>query len=66
MLKHLQQRVQNLRLVAHDPEVAHQEEDDIRDSALRWIAEHSTDDQAVNVANEALNTGAIKFPRWCA
>lgn len=58
-------RVEEIRRIAVDDEVAHSTEDDLHQNVLSAIAEGSCDDPAA-CAKEALKTRDIKFARWCA
>ena len=53
-----------IRGMTHDDEMAHCEEDALRDAVLIAIAEGTSDAQ--ELAAIALETGEIKFARWCA
>lgn len=57
-------RVQDIRDMAGDDEVAHSSEDALRDDVLVAIASGSPD--AGELARIALQTGKIRFARWCA
>lgn len=69
-LKDARRRVNKIAEMAGDPEVAHSEEDDFRTDVLRAIAgidlSASGARTARQLAREALSTGEIRFPRWCA
>lgn len=58
-------RVEAIRAMADDDEMAHSAEDGLRDDVLRYIAEHSPID-AAQLAAIALETDDIEFARWCA
>jgi hypothetical protein len=57
-------RAQGIRLLSHDPEAAHAEEDQLWRDVLEAIANGAQN--PIGLAHEALRTRQIKFPRWCA
>lgn len=66
-IEELRQRVADLEASRGDDEAAHGEEDALRESVLRAIADGSaTGDEAREMARIALSTEAIDFNRWCA
>lgn len=58
-------KVEAIRRVAGDPEIAHQEEDRLLASVLHAIAEGNAVDPA-QCARAALRTHDIAFARWYA
>lgn len=56
--------VDYIRSMTHDPEVAHGEEDRMRYQVLEAIAGGA--DNPVELAEIALSTEELTFPRWCA
>ena len=60
----LRKAIDELRGMTHDPEVAHREEDRIREAVLRHIAGGGVD--AREMAALALTTDDINFSRWYA
>lgn len=56
--------VEYIRSMAHDPEVAHSEEDRMRYQVLKAIAVGASN--PVELAEIALSTEEMTFPRWCA
>ena len=50
--------------MAHDPELAHSEEDSLHASVLQAIADGADDPR--ELAALALTTEDLEFPRWCA
>lgn len=62
----IKRKVEAIKELAYDQEVAHGLEDNTRALALSYIASNSTDDKARELALEALKTEAIRFDRWCA
>ena len=63
-LSEAERRVDAIREMAGDAESAHSEEDAFRHEVLRAIA--SGHENPVALAQIALYTSTIKFPRWCA
>ena len=57
-------RVDVIKAVYDDPEDAHGKEDELRHDVLQAIAEGSKYGRAL--AEIALTTSEIEFPRWCA
>lgn len=63
-VKEVENRVELIKGMAHDPDVAHGEEDQLRLEVLQAIvAGHDT---PAGLAKAALKTGEIDFPRWTA
>ena len=60
----VRERVAEIRAMADDDEVAHSEEDSLRQAVLAAIAEGAPN--AAELASEALKTSQIRFARWCA
>ena len=50
----------------HDDEVAHIEEDALRERALEMIMHHAMSPQVKSLASLALSTKDLDFARWCA
>jgi hypothetical protein len=65
-MQEARERLERVRSMADDDEVAHIEEDDFRRYVLREIAGNSIDPLARVLASTALQTEEIKFARWCA
>jgi hypothetical protein len=60
-------RVDYIRDIADDDEAAHRAEDRLYREVLDWIATGQIDlDAAPDVAAFALESGNIRFGRWCA
>ena len=57
-------RIEEIRNVAHDDEVAHGSEDSLHRDVLQAIADGA--DNAATLARLALTTSDIEFCRWCA
>ena len=64
-VKDVLEKVQEIKMMAHDDEAAHSREDDLHQDVLRAIAEGRCDDQSA-CAEAALKTLDIDFSRWCA
>lgn len=58
--------VERIRANVVDPESAHIYEDDLRARALYTITLFSNDPFCVRIAEIALSTDEIEFPRWYA
>lgn len=63
-LSEVESRIEGIRAVAGDDEVAHSREDELRDDVLKAIAEGASN--AAELAGAALSTRDIEFARWCA
>jgi hypothetical protein len=57
--------VAEISQVADDPEKAHMLEDELWERVLEAIAQRETTDPE-GIAEAALQTRKIHFPRWCA
>ena len=64
--RRIRRDVRAYRRRVEDPEEAHWTEDRIHEDALRWVADHSTDERARDVAALALSTLDVDIPRWYA
>lgn len=60
-----QERVENIRRMRGDAEIAHAAEDRLHQDVLTWVAA-SAPEPFASVAKEALVSRAIDFPRHCA
>lgn len=60
------QWVERIKDIADDDEVAHGSEDELREAVLKAIANGLPADEAQALARIALQTGEIRFSRWCA
>ncbi len=60
------QRVNEIKEVSGDDEIAHSLEDALRRDVLSWAAINSVDATVRAIAAEALKTEQIEFERWCA
>jgi hypothetical protein len=60
----INERVQQIKDKASDPETAHSAEDQLHDDVLQAIADGA--DNPRELAAAALATLKIEFPRWCA
>ena len=58
--------VAHIEAIAGDWDAAHSAEDSLHQSVLAAIANGEHDDSAADLAREALKTGDIAFPRYCA
>lgn len=63
-VKEVIRRVEEIRAIAVDDEVAHGREDDLHQDVLRAIAAGASN--PVGLASCALETTHIEFSRWCA
>ena len=63
-IKGAREHLEQIAMLAHDPEYAHIEEDKLHRTVLRAIAGGSPD--AVELAGIALQTRNVVFPRWYA
>jgi hypothetical protein len=63
--QYVQDRVEQIKSVAGDDEVAHGKEDALHQEVLRAIAEGVAENPA-ECARIALTTSDINFARWCA
>lgn len=63
---HVLWRVEKIRDEAGDPECQHGMEDILHEDVLRSISLCSPDPWARGLAEAALSTSEIDFPRWCA
>ncbi len=61
-VKHIRKRIDEIRRVRKDPEVAHDAEDQLHKLVLREIANGHP--QPKTIAEVALETTEIDFPRW--
>lgn len=59
-------RVAMIADLRNDPEVAHAKEDELYHGVLKYIANHSTDDNAAELASIALSSRKISFARCTA
>ncbi len=59
-------RLQSIKAVAGDDEVAHAMEDDLWRDVLRHIANDPAKSEFAALAMLALKTDEIDFRRWCA
>lgn len=64
-LQELQEKLDDLKTIVHDNEVAHRDERAIHTAVLRSIAEGSCDN-AERLAALALTSEQIEFNRWYA
>lgn len=64
----IQLKIENIRNISHDDESAHNEEDNLREEFIRYVAEgHETNMPSLAAkAKLILTTNAIRFNRWCA
>ena len=60
--------VELVRLASDDPERAHMMEDELHLKVLSVFALgwYKSDDECLDLADAALGTTSIDFPRWCA
>lgn len=56
--------LQHLKDIAHDDEVAHAFEDNVRHAVLERIARGATEYK--DMAAVALDTSCVEFSRWCS
>lgn len=64
-VKTIENRVEQVRALAHDPERAHSEEDRLHVDVLHAIATRQCRNSAA-CARAVLKTRDISFARWCA
>lgn len=64
-LEDVKERVAAIKEEADDPEGAHASEDGLHQDVLKFIAKGKCSDPAA-LAQEALKTLKLRFPRWCA
>jgi hypothetical protein len=64
-IQEVQRRLEEIRAVAHDDEMAHSSEDSLHQDVLTAIASGSCVDPAA-CAKAALTSNDILFSRWCA
>lgn len=60
----IEQKVAQIEVISHDPEMAHALEDELREQVLQAIADGSEDPSSL--ARAALKTSGLDFERWCA
>ena len=66
-IQEIQEKVQHIRDIAGDDEMAHVEEDDLRAEFIRYVASsRHASAELREMANEVLKTEQIEFGRWCA
>jgi hypothetical protein len=63
-LKEIKTRIDNIKAVSGDDEVAHIEEDALREDFIKYIAIGGN--VTSEMAKEVLKTNDIDFARWCA
>lgn len=61
-IEEVKEKVKELKVLAGNPEVAHQKEDELYIAVLRSIASGSR--SVRTLAKEALEARKIDFPRW--
>lgn len=64
--RRIRRDVRAYKRMTEDPEESHGTEDLIHEDALRWVADHSTDERSRDVAALALSTLDVDIPRWYA
>lgn len=64
-MKEIERRIEEIRLVAGDDEVAHGKEDDLHEAFIQYVAETAAEPLA-SMAKRVLSTKDIHFARWCA
>jgi hypothetical protein len=63
-IEEIEKRVQQIKEIADDDEMAHIKEDDLRNDVLIAISKGVPN--AEELAYVVLKTGQIEFSRWCA
>ena len=64
-LDEIKERIEKIRAMAGDDEVAHGAEDDLRRDFIRYVARIGMPSLAEK-ASVVLSTDEIEFERWCA
>ena len=67
----IKQRIEEIKRISHDDEVAHSMEDELREDFIRYVENcdnFGTDypSPIPYMAKLVLSTNEIKFARWCA